>query len=191
MWQALRKLYRGAVVPRPNRPMVDRVLLDVLDSVLEEQSERLAPIVVLHGPDVETLSATAIWWAQCHGRAFAGGAFYLNVDRFRTESGTDSFAMLAALLRALGVPRRDRRGELYELRRALVVNTSAQPVLLLLDNVREPAQVVMSVPQALGSVVLVTSRYAHKELTFDMARFVHLDGARYVYVDEERIEISD
>jgi tetratricopeptide (TPR) repeat protein len=117
--------------------------------------------------------------AQCvvgeNEGAYAGGELFVDFARLRDRGGTAVSDGLADCLRALGVddrvmpPTLAGRANLYRTR------TKSTPVLVMLDDVAEPAEVAPFVPTAPGSAVLVTSNRQLSELLLDDAAVVPID----------------
>ncbi|MCL2581240.1 MAG: tetratricopeptide repeat protein [Streptosporangiales bacterium] len=166
-------------VPAPPASFVDRILdLAWLSNVIPdpEQSPR---IVVLEGlGGVGKRSAVRRWAHRVPRDRFPGGHLYVDCAAHGAGAGegtADVSGMLGACLRAYRVdPRflpslRDRAGEFR-------TRTSSAPVLVVVENATEPAQVRALVPACPGSLVLVTTSADLRELLMNGARFRELGG---------------
>jgi tetratricopeptide (TPR) repeat protein len=110
------------------------------------------------------------------GDSFPGGHLYVDYALFQTSSGTAAVDEAAAqCLRSLGVADGMIPATLTERTKLLRTRTASRPVLVVLDDVTEPAQVSPLVPNSMGSVVLVTSNERLAELALDDAEFLSLD----------------
>ncbi|GAA0521715.1 NTPase [Saccharopolyspora subtropica] len=116
---------------------------------------------------------------------YPGGELYVDFARLRDGGGTAVNDGLADCLRALGVhdkvmpPTLAGRANLYRTR------TRGRPVLVVLDDVTEPAEVAPFVPSAAGSAVLVTSNRQLSELVLDEAAVVPVEPLS----DESGVEL--
>ncbi|MER7013532.1 tetratricopeptide repeat protein [Saccharopolyspora sp. NPDC000359] len=121
------------------------------------------------------------------GGAFPGGELYVDFAQLRGGGATAVNDGLADCLRALGV--RDEvmpatlagRASLYRTR------TRTRPVLVVLDDVVEPAEVAPFVPSSTGSTVLVTSTRKLSELVLDDAAVVPVEPLS----DESGVRLLD
>ena len=160
-------------VPHQVAPWLGRFVnrekeLKDLAALLDRDEERCGPrvgvLTGLPGVGKSALARKAV--ERCQGK-FAGGE--LLVEFGGGPGGLSVSDALASCLFALGVSgsvlpasEQDRVG-LFRTR------TAAKPVLIVLDDVVEPAQVTPLVPSAPGSVVLVTSTSRLTELQLDGA----------------------
>ncbi|MEW1656410.1 NB-ARC domain-containing protein [Streptomyces sp. NPDC093707] len=132
-------------------------------------------MAVLSGLPGVGKSATVRRWAQGERGRFPGGEFYLDFAELRAQAGGDVSAGVSRCLRALGVEDRYLPESLGELTGLLRTMTADKRVLMVLDDVTEPAQVRALVPGAPGSVVLATSQSVLGELLDDGARLMPLE----------------
>ncbi|GAB2669742.1 tetratricopeptide repeat protein [Saccharopolyspora gloriosae] len=107
--------------------------------------------------------------------AYPGGELFVDLGKLRGPDGVAVSDALADCLRSLGVQEKvlpstfAGRAGLYQ------TWTSGSPVLVLLDDVAEPAEVEPFVPKAPGSSVLVTSNRRLSDLLLDEASVVEID----------------
>lgn len=115
-------------------------------------------IVVIEGPPGVGKRAVARRYAYLNKEAFPGGALYVDAADYRTGMATDIDAMLADKVEALSGGGAGPSGR-AALRAAYRTRLRAQggPILLVVENVTEPAQVVALLPHVPGSLVLVTA----------------------------------
>lgn len=135
------------------------------------QKEERAKILVINGMAGVGKTALARHWARRSADRFPGGQLYVDYAAIRTQSGTPVSDALAECLHALGVSPEHIPATLSARTNLFRSRTAAEPVLVVLDDVTEPAQVPPFVPSANGSVVLATSTGKLAELAFDGATF--------------------
>lgn len=153
---------RSAPVPR-QLPLsatgfVDRTAhLRHLDALAEEAEVRV-PVAVLSGPPGVGKTALAVHWAH-HARArFPDGCLYVGVRAHAPGPRTEAAQALDSLLRALGVPPDripldlDSRSALYR------TEIDGKRLLIVIDDILEPAQVRPLLPASPGCMVVVNSR---------------------------------
>lgn len=134
---------------------------------------RRTAIAVLTGLPGVGKSALARQLVEVSRGAYPGGELFVDFGGGAGETAVGD--ALASCLRALGVadavipPGRAERAGLFRTR------TSAAPMLVVLDDVTEPAQVRAFQPHAPGSAVLVTSNARLTELRLDGAGVVALE----------------
>jgi len=171
-------------VPTPNQlpsvrgPFVNRVAeLATLEGWLDGASGPAAAVglgVVKGLPGVGK-SATVMTCAAGRQTQFPDGQLYVDYAALRKEIGGDVSEAAAMCLRALGVRDEYLPASLVE-RTGLLRSKSADlRLLLVLDNVDQPAQVIALIPKGPGSVVLVTSNHALDELAHDGAQSLALE----------------
>ena len=106
---------------------------------------------------------------------YEGGVLYLNLADFPGGRATSVDEALASCLRSFGVRDDVMPAKPHERRNLYREHTAENPVLVVLDEVTEPAQVKELTPSANGSAVLVTSNDSLTELIVDGAEEVRLE----------------
>jgi DNA-binding SARP family transcriptional activator len=124
------------------------------------QSGRSAPLIVaFDGMGGVGKSTLAVHVAHRHAARFADGQLYLDL---RGDLDDDENLLagdaLAALLYALGVPTAQMPATFDARVGAYRSLTAGRRILVLLDNVHDPAQVRPLLPNSAASLVLLTSR---------------------------------
>ncbi|MFD4643396.1 NB-ARC domain-containing protein [Lentzea sp. NPDC058436] len=170
---------RSSASPRQIPPMprgfVDREsILSTLDDVLRGPAAQ-RQIVVISGLAGVGKSAVVRRWAHEWGEQFPGGQLYVDYAAVRTESGAPVNDALADCLVALGVHHEHIPASLPARTNLFRTLTATAPVLVVLDDVTEPAQVPPFLPNSAGSVVLVTSNDRLAELALDGAHLFTLE----------------
>ncbi len=163
-------------VPAALESFVDRVdKSSDLEAALGVEGSRSARIAVLNGlPGVGKSAMVRHWAAQAIDR-YPGGQLYVDFAVLRTEAGAAIGDALADCLRALGV-RQEQIPDRLSARASLFRSKTAErPVLVVLDDVTEPAQVRSLVPNSGGSAVLATSNERLVELALDGAQLLTLN----------------
>ncbi|MEV7089489.1 hypothetical protein AB0O07_26965 [Streptomyces sp. NPDC093085] len=134
-------------------------------------------------------SAMAWRWAARSKELFPGGQLYVDFATLRDHGtlgfpggpgapglpGADVSEALAMCLRALPGGRREIPASLAERTNLFRTRSAELRLLLVLDNVNQPAEVRALIPKGPGSAVLVTSRRGLGELAVN-------DGARLIPV---------
>ncbi|MHC0430637.1 hypothetical protein ACX6XY_10655 [Streptomyces sp. O3] len=156
-------------VPRGPAAFVDRA--DALGSI-----DGGPGLTVLSGLPGIGKSAVARSWAERRRESFPGGDFYIDFAELRRQrGGADVSAGVSGCLRALGVADAYLPPTLGELSALFRSRTADRPVLVVLANVTEPAQVRALIPGGPGSVVLATSQDRMAELILDGAQLITLE----------------
>lgn len=129
-----------------------------LDALLAQQSST-AIVGAISGAAGIGKTALAVHWAHRVAARFPDGQLFVNMRGFnRTGGAADPAATLHGLLCALGVPAAQVPSDMDD-RAALYRSVLAgQRVLVVLDNVRDTAQVRPLLPGRAPAFVLVTSR---------------------------------
>jgi len=154
--------------------------LATLDRLAAGHRDRGRPsplVIALDGPGGTGKSTLAIRFAHLVAGDFPDGQLYLDLRGNRPEEESLSPAdALRCLLHGLGV----RTPDLADTADAQVGTyrslTAGKRILVVLDNVRDAAQVRSLLPSSAGSLVLVTSRWPLLDL-------VARDGAHLLRVD--------
>ncbi|GAB3900468.1 AAA family ATPase [Kibdelosporangium lantanae] len=162
-------------VPPPPDGFVDRAEeLGELTNWLHVTAREPARITVISGQPGVGKSALVRHLAAQLATRYPGGQLYVDYSALRTHDGAAIGDALADCLRSLGVPPNDIPDRLGARANLFRTKTAEQPVLVVLDDVDEPAQVRPLVPNSTGSTVLATSNARLSELALDGARLVTL-----------------
>jgi hypothetical protein len=162
-------------VPAPPDGFVDRVdEMASLESAFGAGPQDSARITVISGLPGVGKSALARRWAAWAANEYPGGQLYVDYSALRTNDGAAVGDALADCLRSLGVRPEDIPNRLAARANMFRTRTADQPVLVVLDDVDEPAQVRPLVPNSADSAVLATSNDRLAELALDGAQLVTL-----------------
>ncbi|GHJ17379.1 ATP-binding protein [Micromonospora sp. AKA38] len=117
-----------------------------------------ASVVVVHGPPGIGKTSLAVAAGQRLGPAFAGGQLFVDLRGGPPAGPVDPAEALAGLLRSLGVP--DSRVPVSPAERGGLFRTLSRdrPLLLVLDDAADEAQVRPLLPAGHRCLVLVTCR---------------------------------
>ncbi|GLY24178.1 helix-turn-helix domain-containing protein [Micromonospora sp. NBRC 101691] len=117
-----------------------------------------ASVVVLHGPPGIGKTSLAVTAGHRLSPAFAGGQLFVDLQGVPPGGPVDPAEALAGLLRSLGVP--DTRVPVSPAERGGLFRTLTRdrPVLVVLDNAANEAQVRPLLPAGRGCLALVTCR---------------------------------
>lgn len=167
-----REIPRQVVAPPAG--FVDRE--DVTSWLTELVADASAPprVVVLSGLPGVGKRAVARRFAFSARNRFPGGDLLAECERYTLpDSGgiVDVSGVLGACLRGLGVNEEYLPATLEARRDLLRTRTAARPVLVVAENATDPAQVRALLPNAPGSLVLVTTTVDLTELRLDGAVF--------------------
>lgn len=163
-------LSRPRQVPPPPADFVNRETeLAELSRVLTAQGRDRRGVVVVTGLAGVGKTAMVHRWVADEGHRFTGGHLYVDFAAVRTESGAPVSDALAECLVALGVTREQIPSTLSGRAGMFRTKTALESVLVILDDVTEPAQVPPFVPNSAGSAVVVTSNERLSELALDGA----------------------
>lgn len=157
-------------VVNQNRPLAD---LAALAAGRPDGPPRLVVVTGMRGVGKTTVARAAA--ARLPAERFPGGALYVDFAAWRTAGDTAVSDALAACLNALGVHASFLPATLAERTAQYRTLTADKPLLVVLDDVTEPAQVLPLVPAARGSAVLVTSDDELGELRLDGAEVIEVD----------------
>jgi transcriptional regulator with XRE-family HTH domain len=145
-----------------------RRYLDRLDAALLDDGRSLGlPVAVIDGPPGVGKTALAVQWAQRavdDGR-FADGQLFVDLRGPAHSTAARPAAVLADLLRALGVPAAQVPADLEQRGAAFRTLLTGRNVLLVLDNAAETRQILPLLPGSRGCAVLITSRVRLPGLT--------------------------
>lgn len=121
--------------------------------------------------------ATVRRWVERARDRFPGGQLYVDFARLRREGavGGDVSEGLRHCLRSIGVAEEYLSGDLAELTAHYRSHSADRRIVVVLDEVSQPAQVRALIPNAPGSVVLATSRDRLGELMWDGARLMPME----------------
>jgi hypothetical protein len=163
-------------VPAPPDGFVRRAeIMSALEGTLGEGAHDSARIVVLSGlPGVGKSATARRWAADAAASRYPGGELYVDYASLRTSEGSSVSDALADCLRALGVRQEHIPARLSARANLFRTKTADRPVLVVLDDVTEPAQVRPLVPNSAGSAVIATSNARLTELSLDGAQLVTL-----------------
>ncbi len=181
--------------PAPRQFVNRKREVDKLDGLTAPSPLPCAPVVILTGMRGVGKSATSRYWAHTNCDRYKDGQLYVDFGELRHEGGAEVGDVLGSFLRALGLPEDSIPQTLAERIALFRSSTADKRMLLLLEDVDRAAQVQPLIPNAAGSVVLVTSRGRLEELVNDGAGLVRLspldDGSAQAIlsqmVDEERV----
>ncbi|MBU2665122.1 tetratricopeptide repeat protein [Actinoplanes bogorensis] len=153
----------GAAVPRqlPARGGVlhgRAVELAELDTILLGSDRGGPRIAVITGTAGAGKTALALEWAHTTTEAFPDGQLHVDGRGFGPDTPLPTREILAGFLRALGQSRAAEQGDLDERAARFRTAINGRRMLLVLDNVREPAQIRPLLPGTGDSAVLITSR---------------------------------
>ncbi len=145
-----------------------RRYLDRLDSVLIDDEQSVGvPVAVIDGPPGVGKTALAVQWAQraVDNGHFADGQLFVDLRGPGPDTAVGPAAVLADLLRALGVPAAQVPAELEQRGAAFRTLLYDRKVLLVLDNAAGARQIHPLLPGSRGCAVVVTSRVRLPGLT--------------------------
>jgi hypothetical protein len=170
-----------ATVPRllprgPQRFVNRQPELDALDELMARADDAPSPLVaVLSGMHGVGKSAIGSFWARRNHAHFTGGALSADFSRRRNPEGVEVSDVLADFLREMGISDVAMPTTLRDKQRLFERLTSDRKLLVLLDDVDQPAQALATLPSGPGSVVVVTSAFRLEELVRAGAQPVLLD----------------
>ena len=170
---------RRAATPLPKAPLrlVNREdELASLDRLMHRAADQQVPAVaVLSGMHGVGKSAVGAFWARQRAATFDDGHLAANLSRQPHGRPIDIAEVLHTFLRELGVGDDGMPAafaDRHDLYRRL---TADRKLLVVLDDVEEPAHVLTVLPGGAGSVVVVTTNHHLEELLFEGAEAVPLD----------------
>ena len=156
--------------------MVNRLVeLDALNAAKERaQGAPRSTVALLTGMRGVGKSTLGSHWVARNGGDF-DATVVVDLASHRRDGVVDVADALAGFLRALGVWPEAVPSTLSERRRMLVDVSVTRRLLVLLDDVDQPAQVQSLLPAGPGSLVVVTSAFGLEELVYDGADVVPVD----------------
>lgn len=152
-------------------------VLTFLDGALVEDAGQ-APRVgigVLSGLPGIGKTTVACRWAELVRERFPDGQIFIDFAALRARSGGDVSAAVRMCLKALGVADPYIPESLQERTAEFRSRSADRRILVVLDDVNQPAQVRPLMPKGPGSMVLVTSHGRLAELVLDGARLRTLE----------------
>ncbi|MGC0400423.1 tetratricopeptide (TPR) repeat protein [Streptomyces sp. SAI-126] len=166
-------------VPFSNR----RRELSLLDAMCGAAARRQSgvDVTVVGGLPGVGKSAMARRWASMSRQLFPDGQLYVDFAALRDQAatggtvGADVSEALAMVLRSLKVSDAGMPSSLAERTNLFRSRSADQRLLLVLDDVSQPAQVRPLIPKGPGSAVLVTSHGKLGELVLDGAQLISLE----------------
>lgn len=172
----------GDKVPRPDQVphgpprLVDRVdVRALLSGLLGREGSPWTAVIALSGTAGVGKSAVAYWATDDARARFPGGTLHIDYRTFQVRGEAAVAEALAATLRGLGVHNDVMPASTQERAAWLRTRSADKPMLVVIENVTEPAQVTTLRPQCQGSAVLVTGETRLTELrTSDRAELVEL-----------------
>ncbi|MGW4109727.1 NB-ARC domain-containing protein [Actinosynnema sp. NPDC004786] len=159
--------------PAPHAFVNRAVQLRLMDEAVDRGGTR-PTILALSGMAGVGKSALALHWAHTNHSRFGDGLLYANVAEYRHRDGVATGEIVAFFLRSLGVHQQYLPTQ-YPERVALFRSLTAHArLLVVLDDIDEPAQVRALSPAGRGSVIVGTSRRRLNGLAIDGAQFIDL-----------------
>ncbi|HEU5270787.1 MAG TPA: NB-ARC domain-containing protein [Jatrophihabitans sp.] len=168
------------VVPRrlPHAPLrfVNRTPeLASLDRLLDRSRQSPGPsMAVISGLHGVGKTALGRYWGNQRRGYFPHGDLYGDFSRRRRGGRVDASEVLADFLRELGTADIAMPLQFAERQRLFQKLTVGKQLLLLLDDVEEPAQALAVLPAGAGSVVVVTANSRMDALLMEGARHVEV-----------------
>ncbi|WP_327305339.1 NB-ARC domain-containing protein [Streptomyces sp. NBC_01298] len=134
--------------------------LAAIDGLIPEDADHVG-VLLLGGTPGVGKTATATRWAHRSRPRFPDGQLYVDFAALRGPSGgADVSAAVGMCLRSLGVGEDYLPHSLAERTRLYQKRSQGRRMLLMLDDVSDPAQVRALMPQGAGSALVVTSSSA-------------------------------
>lgn len=145
--------------------------LAVIDQVVERAAGTPA-LIVISGPGGVGKSTLALSWAHRARQRYPDGQVYVSLGAFDPTGPASPGALLAHLLRSLGVAAERMPAGVAEQSALFRSLTAGRRLLLLLDNAFSAAQVRPLLPATPSCAVLVTARWRLGGLLSDGATFL-------------------
>ncbi|MFJ2256931.1 NB-ARC domain-containing protein [Streptomyces sp. NPDC087844] len=157
--------------------------LSLLDAMCGAAARRQSgvDVTVVGGLPGVGKSAMTRKWASMSRQLFPDGQLYVDFAALRGQAatggtvGADVSEALAMVLRSLKVSDAGMPASLAERTNLFRSRSAGQRLLLVLDDVSQPAQVRPLIPKGPGSAVLVTSHGKLGELVLDGAQLISLE----------------
>ena len=164
------------VLPRAPQRFVNREReLAALDDLLVRAQDSPSPVIAvlsgLHGVGKSAIGS--LWVHRNHGR-FTGGVLSADFSRRRNPHAEVS-DVLGDFLRELGTSDLAMPTTLATRQRLFEQLTANSKLLLLLDDIDQPAQALNALPAGGGSIVVVTSAFRLEELVRGGAQPIFLE----------------
>lgn len=169
----------GAPAPSRTPPKPDSFVnrnheLELLTDVSARSGDSERPtIVVLSGTSGVGKTAIAMQWAHVNRSGF-DTKLYADLETYRQRGGVDVSDVLDTFLRELGTHHAYVPAELSERVAMFQARTAATRLLVVLDNVDQPAEVRPLLPGSAASVVIVTSQRRLSGLLMEGAKLVEM-----------------
>jgi tetratricopeptide (TPR) repeat protein len=142
-----------------------------LDAVLERADKSPGPVVaVLDGMHGVGKSAVGSYWANTMRQRFSGGDLFADFSKRRNAGSVAAEDILGDFLRDLGTPDVAIPVSLADKKKLFRRLTAERRLLVLLDDVDQPAQALNLLPAGAGSLVVVTTTHPLEELLREGAR---------------------
>ncbi|WP_051386355.1 tetratricopeptide repeat protein [Actinokineospora inagensis] len=178
-------------IPAPIRDLLarDRELSDLDELAGTPTCAQRPRVLVVSGMSGVGKTTVSTQWAWLNRSRFAGGQLFADLSAYRRRGGVATADVLGGFLRALGVHEQFIPTDLASRAALFRSRTADAPVLVVLDNADQAAQVRPFVPGAAGSVVLVTSQHKLSGLVVDGASTLALrpldaDESYHMLVDD-------
>lgn len=184
-------------------PMVPPVLvnrqaeLEELGTTLARADRSARPtVVMLTGMHGVGKSALAAHWVLSTWPRFAGGHLVGDLSRRRHGGPVDLSTVLGEFLRLLGTDDEALPATFEERRRRFAKVTADRRLLVLLDDISDPAEVATLTPEGPGSLVVTTTSTYFEELVWAGGIPIEVaplsdDAARQLLADIAGVDILD
>ncbi|RLK59075.1 tetratricopeptide repeat protein [Actinokineospora cianjurensis] len=151
-------------------------------------------VLVVSGISGVGKTAVTTQWAWSNRSRFTGGQLFSDLSLHRGRGAVATVEVMGGFLRALGVHEQLIPPDLASRAALFRTRTAAEPVLVVLDNADQAAQVRPFVPGSPDSVVLVTSQHRLSGLLVEGASALALrpldtDASYRLLVDQVPAEV--